>query len=92
MCIEIYTQDQYDNEFNRSSLTFETTNMNIDYQAYTKIVHEYYYYYYYYITCILNLSPDGSSRQIQRRLFVTFQADFDNESPSSYPFLVLFMV
>ena len=56
MCIEIYTQDQYDNEFNRSSLTFETTNMNIDYQAYTKIVHEYYY-----IRCILNLSPDGSS-------------------------------
>ena len=57
MCIEIYAQDQYDNEFNSWSLTFETINMNVDYQAYTKIVHEYYYY----IRCILNSSPDGSS-------------------------------
>ena len=84
MCIEIYAQDQYDNEFNSSSSTFETINMNIDYQAYTKIVHGYYY-----IRCILNSSPDGSSGQIQRRLFVTFQADFDNYSPSSLPIFCL---
>ena len=40
-CIEIYIQNKLDNEFNNSSLTFQATNTNIDYQAYTKINNQY---------------------------------------------------
>ena len=83
-CIENYIHNIYDHEFNSTILTFQTTNINIDYQAYTKINNQYQY-----IRCILNLSSDGSSNNIQRRLYITFQASYDNKSPNRLPIYVL---
>ena len=37
----------------------------------------------------MNLSPDGSSNNIQRRLYVTFQASYDNKSPTRLTIYVL---
>ena len=51
--------------------------MNIDYQAVKKISNQYHY-----IRAILNLLPDGTSRSIQRGLFVDFKSTFDNISPT----------
>ena len=35
------------------------------------------------------MSPDGSSKQIQRRLYINFQATYDNNSPPLLPIYVL---
>ena len=83
-CVEIYIPNKYDHEFNSTILTFQTTNINIDYQAYTKINNQFQY-----IRCILNLSLDGSSNNIQRRLYITFQVSYDNKSPNRLPIYVL---
>ena len=37
----------------------------------------------------MNLSPDGSSNNIQRRLYITFQASYYNKSPNRLPIYVL---
>ena len=37
----------------------------------------------------MNLSPDGSSNNIQRRLYITFQASYVNKSPNRLPIYVL---
>ena len=37
----------------------------------------------------MNLSPDGTSQQIQRRLYVNFKSNFDNSSPVLLPIFVL---
>ena len=79
-CIEMYLQNKYDHQFNNFKLTFQTTNINIDHQTYKKINDQYQYF-----RCILNLSPDGSSRNIQRCLYITFEASYDNKSPSRLP-------
>ena len=77
-CIEIYVPDShYDNEFNSSRLSFQGLNININYQAVKKISNQYHN-----IRAILNLSPDGTSQSIQRRLYVDFKSTFDNSSPT----------
>ena len=56
--------------------------MNIDKNATIKINTNYKYY-----TCcrsILNLSPDGLG-EIQRRLYINFQATYDNDSLPTLP-------
>ena len=49
-------------------------------QATTKVLNEYHY-----IRSILTLYPDGTSNQIQRRLYITIKANYDNNSPLSLP-------
>ena len=79
ICLEtIFPKDRrYDREFNSTKLTFEKLNMNIDKFHTIKINNDYNYY-----RTILNLSPDGSSKLIQRRLYTTIECSYDNLSPN----------
>ena len=62
------------------NITFEGLNMIMAKQATTKVPNEYYY-----IISILSIYPDGTSNQIQRRLYITKKANYDNISPLSLP-------
>ncbi|XP_068757391.1 uncharacterized protein [Montipora capricornis] len=65
VCIEAYFQKdgRHDSEFNSFNISFEKLNMNIHKSHTIKIDTDYKYY-----RSILNLSPDGTSPSIQRRL------------------------
>ena len=78
VCLETYFQKSpfYDYEFGSTVLSFEALNINIDTGLTIKVNSEYKY-----LRTILNLSPDGTSKQIQRRLYVNFKSNFDNSSP-----------
>ena len=86
VCIETYFQKSpfYDCEFESTLLGFEKLNMNIDLGTTIKVNSEYKY-----LRTILNLSPDGTSPSIQRRLYVNFKSNFDNDSPNLLPVFVL---
>ena len=56
--------------------------MNITYSATKKVNSDYKYY-----RSIINLSPNGLGDQIQRRLYINFQATYDNDSPSFCQFM-----
>ena len=86
ICLEIiFPKDRrYDKEFNSTKLTFQKLNMNIDKFHTIKINNDYKYY-----RTILNLSPDGSSKLIQRRLYTTIECSYDNLSPNLLPIYVL---
>ena len=81
VCLEKYFQKSpfYDYEFGSTVL-----NINIDTGLTIKVNSEYKY-----LRTILNLSPDGTSKQIQRRLYVNFKSNFDNDSPVLLPINVL---
>ena len=80
VCLETYFQKSpfYDYEFGSTVLGFEALNINIDTGLTIKVNSEYKY-----LRTILNLSPDGTSKQIQRRLYVNFKSNFNNSSRSS---------
>ena len=86
VCLETYFQKSpfYDYEFGSTVLSFEALNINIDTGLTVKVNSEYKY-----LRTILNLSPDGTSKQIQRRLYVNFKSNFDNSSPVLLPIFVL---
>ena len=86
VCLETYFQKSpfYDYEFGSTVLSFEASNINIDTGLTIKVNSEYKY-----LRTILNLSPDGTSKQIQRRLYVNFKSNFDNSSPVLLPIFVL---
>ena len=86
VCIETYFQKSpfYGYEFESTLLGFEKLNMNIDLGTTIKVNSEYKY-----LRTILNLSPDGTSPSIQRRLYVNFKSNFDNDSPNLLPVYVL---
>ena len=86
VCIETYFQKSpfYGYEFASTLLGFEKLNMNIDLGTTIKVNSEYKY-----LRTILNLSPDGTSPSIQRRLYVNFKSNFDNNSPNLLPVFVL---
>ena len=86
VCIETYFQKSpfYGYEFESTLLGFEKLNMNIDLGTTIKVNSEYKY-----LRTILNLSPDGTSPSIQRRLYVNFKSNFDNDSPNLLPVFVL---
>ena len=86
VCLETYFQKSpfYDYEFGSTVLSFEALNINIDTGLTIKVNSKYKY-----LRTILNLSPDGTSKQIQRRLYVNFKSNFDNSSPVLLPIFVL---
>ena len=86
VCLETYFQKSpfYDYEFGSTVLSFEALNINIDTGLTIKVNSKYKY-----VRTILNLSPDGTSKQIQRRLYVNFKSNFDNSSPVLLPIFVL---
>ena len=86
VCLETYFQKSpfYDYEFGSTVLSFEALNINIGTGLTVKVNSEYKY-----LRTILNLSPDGTSKQIQRRLYVNFKSNFDNSSPVLLPIFVL---
>ena len=86
VCVETYFQKSpfYSYEFASTLLGFEKLNMNIDSGTTIKVNSEYKY-----LRTILNLSPDGDSPSIQRRLYVNFKSNFDNNSPHLLPVFVL---
>ena len=86
VCVETYFQKSpfYGYEFASTLLGFEKLNMNIDSGTTIKVNSEYKY-----LRTILNLSPDGTSPSIQRRLYVNFKSNFDNNSPNLLPVFVL---
>ena len=86
VCVETYFQKSpfYGYEFASTLLGFEKLNMNIDLGTTIKVNSEYKY-----LRTILNLSPDGTSPSIQRRLYVNFKSNFDNNSPNLLPVFVL---
>ena len=86
VCVETYFQSSpfYGYEFESTLLGFEKLNMNIDLGTTIKVNSEYKY-----LRTILNLSPDGDSPSIQRRLYVNFKSNFDNDSPTLLPVFVL---
>ena len=86
VCVETYFQKSpfYGYEFESTLLGFEKLNMNIDSGTTIKVNSEYKY-----LRTILNLSPDGDSPSIQRRLYVNFKSNFDNDSPTLLPVYVL---
>ena len=86
VCIETYFQKSpfYGYEFESTLLGFEKLNMNIDLGTTIKVNSEYKY-----LRTILNLSPDGTSPSIQRRLYVNFKSNFDSKSPNLLPVFVL---
>ena len=86
VCIETYFQKSpfCGYEFESTLLGFEKLNMNIDLGTTIKVNSEYKY-----LRTILNLSPDGTSPSIQRRLYVNFKSNFDNDSPTLLPVYVL---
>ena len=86
VCVETYFQKSpfHGYEFESTLLGFEKLNMNIDLGTTIKVNSEYKY-----LRTILNLSPDGTSPSIQRRLYVNFKSNFDNDSPTLLPVYVL---
>ena len=62
------------------NITFEVLNMIIAKQATTKVSNEYHFK-----RSILTLYPDGTSNQIQRRLYINIKANYDINSPLSLP-------
>ena len=85
VCLEIYFQKTgFDAEFNSFQVTFEKINMNTVRTTTVKTNTDYKYYRF-----IMNLSPDGSSPNIERRLYVTVQSTYDNRSPTLLPLYVL---
>ena len=86
VCVETYFQKSpfHGYEFESTLLGFEKLNMNIDLGTTIKVNSEYKY-----LRTILNLSPDGNSPSIQRRLYVNFKSNFDNNSPNLLPVFVL---
>ena len=86
VCLETYFQKSpfCDYEFGSTVLSFEALNIDIDTGLTIKVSSEYKY-----LRTILNLSPDGTSKQIQRRLYVNFKNNFDNSSPVLLPIFVL---
>ena len=86
VCVETYFQKSpfHGYEFESTLLGFEKLNMNIDLGTTIKVNSEYKY-----LRTILNLSPDGTSPSIQRRLYVNFKSNYDNESPNLLPVYVL---
>ena len=86
VCVEVYFEKdgRHDTEFNRFNIQLERLNMNIDNYNTIRINSDYKDF-----RSILNLSPDGTSKQIQRRLYVTVQSTYDNLSPSLLPLYVL---
>ena len=85
VCLETYFRltPFYSYEFDSSILSFEGLNVNVSGLT-VKVNSEYKY-----LRTILNLSPDGTSKQIQRRLYVNFKSNFDNKSPPDLPIYVL---
>ena len=86
VCLEVYFEKdgRHDSEFDSFNITFEKLNMNIDKSHTIKIKTDYKYY-----RSILNLSPDGTSPSIQRRLYLNVQCNYNNSSPSLLPLYVL---
>ena len=85
VCLEIYfPKTGFDLEFGSLKVTLEKTNMNTI-RTTTVKTNTYYKYYRF----IMNLSPDGSSPNIERRLYVTVQSTYDNRSPTLLPLYVL---
>ena len=86
VCVETYFQKSpfYGYEFESTLLGFEKLNMDIDLGTTIKVNSEYKY-----LRTILNLSPDGDSPSIQRRLYVNFKSNCDNNSPNLLPVFVL---
>ena len=86
VCVETYFQKSpfHGYEFESTLLGFEKLNMNIDLGTTIKVNSEYKY-----LRTILNLSPDGTSPSIQRRLYVNFKSNYDNDSPNLLPVYVL---
>ena len=85
VCLEIYFQKTgFDVEFNSFQVTFEKRNMNTDRTTTVKTNTDYKYYRF-----IMNLSPNGTSPNIERRLYVTVQSTYDNRSPTLLPLYVL---
>ena len=86
VCVETYFQKSpfHGYEFESTLLGFEKLSMNIDLGTTIKVNSEYKY-----LRTILNLSPDGTSPSIQRRLYVNFKSNFDNDSPNLLPVFVL---
>ena len=86
VCLETYFQKSpfYDYEFGSTLLSFEALNINIDSGLTVKVNSEYKY-----LRTILNLSPDGTSKKIQRRLYVNFKSNFANSSPVLLPIFAL---
>ena len=85
VCLEIYfPKTGFDLEFGSLKVTLEKTNMNTDRTTTVKTNTDYKYYRF-----IMNLSPDGSSSNIERRLYVTVQSTYDNRSPTLLPLYVL---
>ena len=86
VCVETYFQKSpfHGYEFESTLLGFEKLNMNIDLGTTIKVNSEYKY-----LRTILNLSPDGTSTSIQRRLYVNFKSNFDNNSPNLLPGFVM---
>ena len=86
VCIEVYFEKdgRHNSEFNSFNMSFEKLNMNIDKSHTIKINTDYKYY-----RSILNISPDGTSQSIQRRLYVNVQSTYDNLSPQLLPLYVL---
>ena len=70
----------YCNEFISRTVKFESLNMTILKQSTKKVSNEYHY-----IRCILQMQPDSTENQIQKRLYATLTATYDNNSPISLP-------
>ena len=86
VCVEIYfdKSGRDDTEFDSANITFQRQNMLIRKAHTIKVDSDYKYY-----RSVLNLAPDGSSPTIQRRLYINFDATYNNLSPSTLPLHVL---
>ena len=62
------------------TVKFESLNMIILQRSTKKVSNEYHY-----IRCIIQMHPDSTSNQIQRRLYVTLAGSYDNNGPQSLP-------
>ena len=84
LVVEFYFKKQgfpiYSNAFISMTVKFQSLNMIILKQSTKKVSNEYHH-----IRCILQIQPDGTSNQIQTRLYVTIKATYDNNSPISLP-------
>ena len=86
VCLEIYFQRVpfYSLEFNSFKINIQKLNMNIDKSMTKKVNSDYKYF-----RSILNLSPDGTSQSIQRRLYIEVECIYDNKTPSLLPIYVV---
>ena len=86
VCLEFYFQKTpfYDYAFDSVEIGYTGLNINIDSGTTISVKSEYKYH-----RTILNLSPDGTSNRIQRRLYVNFKSNYDNQSPTLLPVYVL---